>query len=414
MNLLLSKPTRSGSLKNEFLGIAAAVFFLQPAGAQQSQSSPIDLPSAPSGFSRASAIYGAPSVRPSVGLSVAATLAASYDSNVTQGSDSSEEGAEGDYVISPGVNLAYVTEGDRFVVGGMLNSSYDQYGEISEYSGLNYSLTGFGGYNGGKIIATFMSGVIGDRGTNRYYGDFIEQTNFSNRLLLRYALSPKTALVGSLSQRTSVVETEGYADTSSINASIAGLWSATPLLDIGPGFRYALRTSDGGEDKTTIGPNLNLNYQLSTKVSLRSTAGINFVERGDEASDSLNWSMILNYKASELWGMSLALLRDTQSNPSGGGLDEITTYQVSYQRKIRRATLNLGVGYETRTEEGGDSEVATSQGFDYLSLDSSLTFPVFAESADLTFSLRYRDLSADDSEDSWDGIQSGVGILWKF
>lgn len=414
MNLLISKATRSRSLKKELLGIAAAVFSLQPAGAQQSQSPPIDLPAAPSGFSRASAIYGAPNVRPSVGLSIAATLAASYDSNVTQGSDSSDEGAKGDYIISPGVNLAYVTEGDRFVVGGMLSSSYDQYGDVSDYSGLNYNLSGFGGYNGGKIIATFSSGIVGDRGTNRYYGDFIEQTNFSNRLIVRYALSPKTALVGNLSHQTSVVETEGYADTSSFNAGLAGFWSATPLLDVGPGFRYALRTSDDSDDKTTIGPNFNLNYQLTTKVSLRSTVGINFVDQGEEVDDSLvNWAFILNYKASELWGMNLALFRDTQSNPITGGLDEITTYRLGYQRKIRRATLNLGVGYETRSEEGADSG-QPSRGFDYLTLDSSLTLPVFAESADLTFSLRYRDLSADDSEDSWNGVQTGVGILWKF
>lgn len=381
------------------------------------ESAPIDLPIAPSGFSRASAIYGAPNVKPSTGLSIAGTLAGTYDSNVNQGSGNSGDSEEGDFVISPGANIAYVSEGDRFVLGSLLSASYDQYGDSSEFSGLNYNLSGFGAYNGGKVIATFSSAVAGDRGINRYYGDYVEQTNFSNRLIARYAVSPKTAIVGTVSHSTSIVETEGYSDTTSFNAGIAGFWSATPLLDLGPGFRYALRTSDNQEDQTTIGPNINANYQLSTKVALRSTLGMNFVEQGDLESDSLiNWALGLNYKASELWGMNLSLYRDTQSNPSaGGGLDEVTTYRIGYQRKIRRAMLNLGFGYEVKTQEGvGSSNFSTAEDFDYLTLDSSISMPVFADQANITFSVRYRDLSADNSDDSWSGIQTGLGLLWKF
>lgn len=389
-----------------------ALSLMGMAGISFAQSVSIELPSVPSGFSRASAIYNAPSLEGKQGLAIAATLAAAYDSNVTQGSDSSDN-AESDFILSPGFNASYVTRGEHLIFGALAGGTYDEYAEVSDYSGLSYDLLGFAAYQRGPIVATLSSGIDSSQGTNRYYGDFVEQTNFTNQLLARYRISPKTSLVGSLGHTTRVVETDGYNDTTSFNASLAGLWSATPLLDFGPGFRYGLRTSENQNDLSTLGPNFNLNYQLSTKVTLRSTMGLDFVDGGEDTSDSLvNWSLRLNYRASALWGMNLSLLRDTNANPtSEAGLDEITLYRVGYVRKIRRATLNLGAGFESRTKEGGSS---SNQDFDYLTLDSGVSMPVFGDSGEVTVSLRYRNLQSDDSDQSWDGLQTGIGFLWNF
>jgi hypothetical protein len=377
----------------------------------------VDLPVAPTGFSRASAIYAAPRVSPERGFSIAAMLAGTYDSNVTQGSDSTNgKSAQSDYIVSPAVNLAYVTEGDHLYFGTLANATYDQYGNQSDYSGLNYDVSGFAAYRGGKIIASLVSEVTRDRGTNRLYGDFVEQTMLNNRLTARYRISPKTALLVTVSQQSTVVDTAGFNDTSSFNAGIAGLWSVTPLIDFGPGFRYGIRAGDNQSDRTTVGPNLNLNYQLTTKVALRSTAGLDFVDQGFGSSDAeANWALNLNYQASEIWGLNLSLFRDTQSNATAdGGLDEITNYRIGYKRKIRRATLNVGVGYEIRTQASVEGNTSNNQGYDFLTLDSSLSMPVFGDSADLTFSLGYRNLESDDSDRSWDGVQTGLGLLWKF
>lgn len=123
----------------------------------------------------------------------------------------------------------------------------------------------------------------------------------------------------------------------------------------------------------------------------------------------------MDYRASALWSMNLILLRDTQANPgNGGGFDEVTVVRLGYLRNIRRLKFNLGIGYESRTTEGFTVADIANTSFDYLTYDVSLTMPLYKDNLDATVSMRYRDFSASQAADSWDGIQTGIGLSWKF
>lgn len=351
-------------------------------------------------------------------LTLSTSFASAYDSNVTWGSSSSGRAKEDDLVISPGVDVSYSTGGTSWLGGAQLSSSYDEYLDHEDYSGLNYDLNAFAAYRGGKIVASFYSGVSGDRGRDLYSTRNvpIEKTSFINGAIVRYNLSPKTSILGTLSYRSTLANTAGYNDSQALTSTIAALWSATPLIDLGPGMRYALRTGENQRDVISYGPNFNLNYQLSEKVSLRSNLGVDFQAKPSGGDASLNGALGLNYKASELWSTSLSLVRDTNSNPNiAGALDEITSLRLGYQRKVRRITLDIGTSAILRSTDRiqGTGNVS-QQDFTHMAVDCALTYPLYGDSADIRLATRFQDFSSDDSSRDWSGWQSGLGFTWRF
>jgi len=254
---------------------------------------------------------------------------------------------------------------------------------------------------------------------NRFYSvegqqPIIETFSYQNILVGRYTLSPKTSIVGTALFQNSDVQTKGYSDTSAFDANLAALWSMSALTDIGPGVRYTLRSGDNQQDRTGIGPTLNLNYQLSTKVAVRSRVGVQFVETDTTSDTAATWSVAMKYQASMLWSANLSLFRDSQADPSRPGVfNNITSCRLGYQRKVRRLTLNTGISYELSRREQTEEDVPTND-YNYLTLDSSLLIPVLSEDTDLILSVRYRDLSAKGDRVSWDGVQSGIGIAKRF
>jgi len=384
------------------------------------QNALIDLPVAPSGFSSASSIFTRPPRKAEAGFSASGTLSTSYDSNVTQGDGSDNAAREGGFIISPGANLIYATEGRHWILGANYNFSYDEYLEQENYSGLNQKFAAFVGYRGGRFILNYSTGFDASRGINRFYSaggqqSVIETLNYQNTLVGRYTVSPKTSLVGTLILQNSDVQTAGYSDTFGFDANLAALWSMSALTDIGPGIRYTLRSGDNQQDRTGIGPTLNLNYQLSTKVAVRSRVGVQFVETDTTSDTAATWSVAMKYQASKLWSADLSLFRDSQAAPSHPNtFNDVTNVRLGYQRKVRRLTLNAGISYELNRREKTEEDIPTDD-YDYLTLDSSLLIPILGnDDTDLIFSVRYRDLSAEGDRVSWNGIQSGIGIAKRF
>jgi len=375
----------------------------------------VDLPSIPNGYSRASSIYAAPRQELEKGFTLSTNLATTYDSNVFQSSGDAGDSTQDSFVISPGVTGSYFAGSSSWLFGATLAANYDEYLDASEISGENYDLTAFAGYRGGKFIVSFLSGFGFHSGLNRFLAQNTEQYDFSNKVVARYSISPKTSIIGNLSQTSAFYQTAGLNDTTSLDAGLSALWSVSPLIDLGPGVRYGLRTQDNIDDLTVVGPTLSLNYELSKKVSLRSRVGLDFASSDLVDDTFVNWSLRLDYKASILWQMNLTLLRDTQANAGGGGgFDEVSIVRIGYVRKIRRLTANLGIGYESRSAVGFTTAASATNSFDYFAYDASLTMPVYKENLNATVSLRYRDLSSERAGDSWDGVQTGLGLSWNF
>lgn len=390
----------------------------QQAHAQQTA----ELPTLPSGFYEAAATVIGQSEEPSFGqLDLKLGLLTQYDSNVTLGSPQGRFAEESDLLIQPSLEgsfrLGSGTGDWRFGVKG--NVARMEFQELDRFNVTNYSFGLNGGYESKRLKLNLETSYGSTGGLNRFVGNFFEQTNISSRLTGDYIVSPKTSLELSLRQNSLDSETQGFADTTSTTFRLAGLWQATPLIRLGPGFRYGVRTAEVGglqeQELTTAGPTLRLDYKLSTKVNLSSNIGLGFVDSPSGDDELFNWQVGLNYRASALWGLNLRMIRDTQATLfAGGGFDQVTNFRLGYTRKIRSARLNLGLSYEDRAPQGSTQVFNGFRDSRFLTYTASLGFPVFGDEVDLNLNFAWRDFDSADASQSWDGFQSGLSFAWAF
>jgi len=393
----------------------------QPGASLLDRSDFMTLPSAPSGFS------GIGSATPTFRRDIAATkpltvdlsVLGSYDSNIfeSSGEAGSQNGKEQDFIISLGADLRYRTGYKNWRIEGRYRPGYEAYTSNSNLSGLTHAADVATAYQGGKLVAVAQVGFAMNRGANRFYADFIEQTRYFYRLSADYEISPKTTLSSYLDQSWTEVEESAFDDTSSFDTGLAALWKLSPLTQIGPGIRYTVRAGDDREDRTTFGPTLNLNYKLTTKVSLTSRVGLDFVDYEDSGSgdSTVSAAINLNYQANVLWGMKFSLYRDTEADPSrAGSYNEITSARIAYHRNIRRASVELGFGYEMSSYDESLEIANAREDRDFLTLDASISHPLFKGSSEGTLFIKYRDQSSDDTLENWDRLLFGLGLSRQF
>jgi hypothetical protein len=402
---------QTGALVRSAIFVGSLFVF---AGALSAQNQVSGAPSLASGFSRGTSLSSLVSAsgKNDKGLELTLGLSSLYDSNLTQLPD----GGESDWILTPEVAAEYQLGNSRWNLGARGKLSYDSYQNRDDFSDTSYLLDFYGGYQSRKLDASFTTGVSSTSGFNRLAANFIEQSSFKNRLEASYRFSRKTSLNANWDQRLTESLTEGYGDTTSGTAAFSALWKATPLISIGPGFRYGIRTGNDNEKFIVVGPTLSLNYKLSTKVMLQSTIGIDDSDSPYSRDDSLlNWSLGLNYRASSLWGFDLESIQDTRATLStGGGFDEISSFRLSYWRKVRRARIQLGVAYEDRSATDSQPTLTIPRDFEYLTLSAAMSLPVFRDRADLKIHVKWRNQDDPDDNSSWEGIQTGLNLTWRF
>ncbi len=359
------------------------------------------------------------------GLSFASTLGLTYDSNVSQGAVTPSETQQSDVYLSLGGSANYQSKASELTFGASYNGSYNQYFNNTDFSGFNQGAGLTASYDAGRLSVTGSLGVAYDKGSNRNYGsEVVGQTSFNTSLSARYRMSPKTSLTGNLNQ-SFTTSSGDFNETNNFSMGTSALWRYSPLTEFGPGIRYTSSSDGTGDGRTSVGPTITVNYKLSTKVSLNSRLGVDFAsyEDGGSADPTFSTSLALDYRASKLWGMNLSLFRDTQADPNvSGGYSEVTALRIGYNRKIRRATLNLGCSYETTTYsvpayEGvvsGTTPIPPPQpDRDYLSFDSSLGMTIFQNTTFASIFIRYSDQSGGGAN-AFDAVQTGVSLSRSF
>ena len=323
---------------------------------------------------------------------------------------------EDDFIFSFAPFINYRTVGGDwfFSVGGGLN--YSEYVNNSEYSGLGYNGTLGAGYAGGKFNVNTSLNYSFDRGNNRYASySFVEQHRFSAAVALGYEISSKTSLDGTFSYNWSEPDGEGiaYNDTDSLRAGMSAMWKATPLFRIGPGVAYTRSSGDSHITRETWGPTLTADYRLGAKISLNAMVGLDFVEFDGENADSdetISSNVGLSYRASSLWGMNLSFYRNTYADGyTAGAYRESTGIRAGYNRKIRRATFNAGVGYEN-SDTSGATVAGQDWSQDYFNADVSLGMPFMKRWNGSVF-FQWRDESG---RYDGDGYRTGVNLTVTF
>lgn len=414
----MRNPLRSPWACSGRIDTAKLTLFAFAAGCGSIQAAGVVLPTAPSGFSSLPVEtsptqgFGEDLL---AGLSISTSLSGTYDSNVTQSPGEPVAPITDDFILSLGGSVNYLSKASDWTFGGNYRGSYNEYFNQSDFNGYNQGAGLVANYDGGRFNAALTGGIDFDQGTNRNYSSaFVERTNYRLGLTARYRMSPKTSLQGNLGQNLSTTGDDDFDDTESFDAGVSALWKYSPLTELGPGIRYTYRSGSSQTGRTSIGPTVNLNYQLSTKVALNSRLGMDFAsyDDGSSADPSFSASIGLNYQASKLWGLNFSLYNDTQADPSvPGAFTEVTSMRLGYRRKLRRATLNLGLGLDTNRSENPTSGVGNDR--DYLNIDASLGMPLFSNTSFGSIFLRYADQSSS-ATDSWDSFQMGLSINRRF
>lgn len=351
------------------------------------------------------------------GFSLAATLSGMYDSNVTRSSGFGGRPVVDDFITSLGGSLSYMSRARVWTFGGSYSGSYNIYADNSDFNGYTQNGALVGNYNGGKLSASLTTGLSTGRGGNRNLGisDFVEQTQINVSLAARYVYSTKTTISADAGHRFSTASGGNFSDTRSTNLGLAALWRYSPLTEFGPGIRFTRTGGGGNNNRTSLGPTLNLNYKATAKLSANARVGLDFVDYSQAgSSDSfVSASIGVNYQASPLWGMNLALFRDAQADPSvAGSFRESTAIRLGYTRKIRRASLGLGLSYENSTAANGQPGVARPDR-DFFSIDGSIGMLIFANTTSASAFIRYSDQSAGATE-SYDAFQTGFSLSRSF
>lgn len=353
------------------------------------------------------------------GFSLSGFMSGSYDSNPGRGNTTPGVATGEDFTLSLGMSLGYSSPPDDLTFGGSYTGSYNAYLNNSDFSGFNQGLGLFTRYQAGRLDASLTVGIGFDSGSNRFYSSsLVERTFFDTALDCRYSHSPKTSLTAGFSTSFSAASDKtadsDYGGTGSYDMNLGALWKYSARTEFGPGIHYSHQTGETQSGRDSIGPTMSLNYKLSRKVTLNSRVGLDFpkYETGPDPDPSINTGISLNYRASRLWSMSLSFSRDVQPDPGiGGSFTLMNALRLGYTRKIRSASLNMGMSYDTSSSETTGSG---SPDRDYVSMDASLGMPVFADSCFASLFTTYSQQQSNSATDDWDSFQAGFSISRSF
>ena len=357
--------------------------------------------------------------RLSRGLGLSASLSGAYDSNPSLGYGAVDDAGEGDFSMTLGGALSYQSQLANWGYNVNYSGGYNEYFSQSDLSGYYQSAGGGVNYSSGPLSASLTLGFGYGSGANRNYAAVVDELSVSYGLSASYTISAKTSISGNFSQTLTSASGGGASDSGSFGAGLTAFWRYSPLLQFGPGLAYTYTAGDVGQSRTSIGPTINANYRLSRKLSLNSQVGLNFAEYedGESPDPGLTTSIALAYEASRLWGMNLSLYRGVQADASAAGQEqfsEMTSLRVGYNRRIRRASWNLGISYGSDTYEAPETVVTTRPDQDNISFDTSIGMPIFANTCSASLFFRYSDESGSTGNEQTDSYSVGFSISRSF
>jgi len=415
LQMNLSVPLRSLLLA---LPVSATAQHLEP---------PLEAPevSAPSGYYPSPILPTHTELLQGIDLGLSSSFV--YDSNVNPGAGGSSN--QGDFILTLSPSVAYRTVGGDWYLGGHAALNHSTYFEQSDLGGIGYNGGLDFGYQGHPLTVRGSIGTSLVQGVNRYYGGYSETQNFTSSLSASYQWSAKTSIDARMSYRmTEPDQKEGsstarnFGGSESLDFDLSAMWRASPLLSVGPGIAWSHDTGDSKPERESIGPIIRLKYQLSNKVSADGTFGIQFTDYdGGSSSDPLFTTRLgVNYRASSLWGMNLSVYQGASADGAGAGdYRENLSVRLGYNRRIRRAAVALGVGYETNdiVNTGSTSSVATGNARDFLTLNASIGMPMFHNRVQASTFFQLREQAGDGgtggSSDT-DGYKVGLSFSTSF
>jgi hypothetical protein len=354
------------------------------------------------------------------GLMIEFLSAFTYDSNVSQGNDVTGP-AQGDglFILAPSVAWGSVNRALQVKVEA--SAAYKDYLSLSDFSGLDYRGGISGNYVGGPLVLNARIAGSSVQAIDIYNGGLRQTDQSLFDLDARYNLSPITALTAGFSCLDAQQSLLNGGNTASANdglttTAMAGIkWKASPLLTVGSTIQTKFINYDSGGDRSSVGPNLSAKYQLGGLIDLDASVGLDFVDFAGGESDQ-GWTGRLGalYRLDALWSFTLQLARGTEMNlGTGGGFRESNSVRIGLVHPVGVAKVQAGFRYETSDFLDPDG-LRDRASVDLISIDSSVSLPLFENAATGSLFMRYQSSSSADIDRDWDGIQVGVSLQYKF
>jgi hypothetical protein len=269
-------------------------------------------------------------------------------------------------------------------------------------------------YDGGRwdLVSRFRHAYAD--GVDRYYAASVSQFTYGVGLDGTYDLSPKTSLRASWDSSWTVPD-GSFGRTENHVASLSALWRYSALLRFGPGIALKSVSGDLQQRRDSIGPMLSATYKLSRKVSIDGQVGLDITSYEAGGSDEFVSSRITAlYELNRLWSFNASFIRAAEADGSiAGGFRETTGFRLGVNRRIRRMSAELGLGYEHSAYPVPDGSAARAD-VSYLTTDLSLSFPVWPDRATGQVFLRQQHSGSDDVMRDWAAIQVGLSLSFNF
>ena len=372
----------------------------------------------PSGFFSRAGRSGATSGSGVSGLfSLSAYSEVAYESNPSFGLGSQGvQGSDG-YVLLGG-EINFQRKVREFEVELSYYGDYQHYLKKSSLSNDFHEADLAVNYEGAAVEIGLRAGVTRGSGANAYYATLVKQTSWQVGLTGNYQMSALTDIRAGYdytAQDASARSGGGAAvnDTRGHTLSVDALWAYSPLLKIGPGIRLTERIAEASGSLKSLGPSVNLDYELTEIVSLDATAAFNWYEVDSQQRSGSGFSAKVGgvYAPSTLWSVSLSLGREVVANTSiESSFVERTSGRVGFRRNIGRNSVKLGLSCNFDNPLEGSSNGSVEQNF--YALDLSVSRQVFEESEASVF-INWRDLSQAELGGS-DSLVVGVSLNHKF
>lgn len=354
------------------------------------------------------------------------TVRTVYDDNI----NISDVDRQGDLytTVEPTLNLGFGDTENNFLAL-MYSPSAFIFASHSENNSLQHVIALSGQYRFPRVTVSLSEDIqiLDGTGLNSSTGtgtDFT-RTNldvsartrlniYSTRLDANYSLTGKTFLTAGANY--SVSDYSSLISSSLVSGNLYLNYTYSPKLSVGAGVTGGYNAVDApSDDQTFEQVNLRASYELTGKVSASFSAGFEFRQITNGASDNGSpvFEGTLFYQPFDGTSLSLSLSRRTQNSATLVSQDyHSTNVTLSVrQRFLQRVFAGLSVGYENSSYFGTVSEIDSNRTDDYFFAQASLDLNI---TSFWTAGIYYFHRESDSSLDSFSFYDNQIGLRTSF
>jgi hypothetical protein len=291
------------------------------------------------------------------------------------------------------------------------------FSEYTEQNSFNQSASLLGQYRFNQLAVQVESTYQYLTGAERQVGDFTTRNLFYNALRFLYEYSEKTSFDLEFSQNSNIYD--GFYNSSYYFQAQAGAdYRIFPKVRLGLEGIVGFVTADNNPDMTYQTINARLKYDLSGKVALKATGGLQLTQYASGGQDTRAtpvFSVGGEYLPFPNTSISLVAYRNQQVSPSINNQDFIATgVELAIAQTIaQRFQIGIAAGYENDDYVANTSSTTADRNDNYVFFRPNINYTFLKY---LTASVFYTYRSNDSTilAETWYDNQVGFELTASF